>query len=138
MRGTLRPTTFASYEMVITKRLIPSLGKLLLTALTPEHVNRLYGELRGRGLSEKTLMNVHIVLRRALKDAVAWGYAPKNMAALANKPQEQGQIRHWCLPGRGAGVGRGAGRRSDCPGLSTGDLDDPQGHLPAGDPHAHG
>jgi hypothetical protein len=34
------------------------------------------GRRDGKGLAPKTVRNIHVLLRRALKDAARWGYVP--------------------------------------------------------------
>lgn len=49
-----------------------------------QHVERY---LAGRPLAANTVRRVHATLHRALRDAVAWGYAARNPAAAAAKPR---------------------------------------------------
>jgi integrase len=67
-----------------------------LQRLAPAHLNGLYAELlaNGRldgtgGLSPKTVREVHVILHKALKDAVRWGRATRNIAALADLPSQR-------------------------------------------------
>jgi hypothetical protein len=53
-----------------------------LQRLTAPRIASFYGELLtsgrrdGKGLTPKTVRNVHTLLHRALKDAARWGYVP--------------------------------------------------------------
>ncbi|MDQ3877025.1 MAG: hypothetical protein M3290_01555 [Actinomycetota bacterium] len=91
---TVRPTTFVSYAGHVRLHIIPHLGDIPLGELTPQHLNRLYAELRARGrlnrqkgLSPATVRLVHTTLRRALKDAVRWGYRADSPADGADAPR---------------------------------------------------
>jgi integrase len=83
----------------------PAIGSLLLQAVTPDQLSKLYRELhqsggrQGRPLAPATVRRVHATLHRALKDAVAWGYLLRNPAAVAMKPKQRSvgstQMRVW-------------------------------------------
>ena len=81
MRLNVRPSTWASYQGLLEAYVIPTLGGVELQQLTPAHLTSLYQELlasgrrhRPGGLAPKTVRNVHVLIHRALKDAVRWGY----------------------------------------------------------------
>ncbi len=60
--------------------LIPTLGRVKLSALTPAHVRGLYREKLDAGLASRTVQYIHTTLHKALKDAVADGLVPKNVS----------------------------------------------------------
>lgn len=71
----LRPETKASYEMHIRIHLKPDLGKTRLNKLTTHQIQHLYNKLiNERGLSPKTVKNVHGALHAALEQAKINGY----------------------------------------------------------------
>ena len=71
----LRPETKASYEMHIRIHLKPDLGKIRLNKLTTHQIQHLYNKLiKERGLSPKTVKNVHGALHAALEQAKINGY----------------------------------------------------------------
>ncbi len=81
-----------AHERIIKLHIGPRLGSRTLQSLTPMMVNTFYQELmRGDGLkkplSDKTVRNVHVVLRKALADAVNDGLIQRNVAALARPPR---------------------------------------------------
>lgn len=82
----LRPTTRKAYEIFIRVHIVPGLGTAQLADLTPAMVNRFYRSLMEKGLSPKSVRNVHAILRRALEDAVRWGRVARNVAAHADAP----------------------------------------------------
>lgn len=92
-RPRIRPTTWASYERALRCHILPDLGELPLQRLTPATLNTLYAKLlatttsRGKLMSPKTVRNTHVVLRRALQDAVRWNLVPRNAADLADPPR---------------------------------------------------
>jgi integrase len=71
----LRPETKASYEMHIRIHLKPDLGKIRLNKLTTHQIQHLYNKLiNERGLSPKTVKNIHGALHAALEQAKINGY----------------------------------------------------------------
>ena len=94
VKGTLRPTTYASYTMLATQHIIPRLGTLQLQNLSAAAINALYAYLaeEGRvrsegGLSPSSVRRVHAVLHRACRDAVRWGRLTVNPVDAADPPK---------------------------------------------------
>ncbi len=71
-------TTISHYRWVATKRLVPSLGKLFLSDLKSETVQRCYDSLIASGLSRHAVHCAHKVLRISLNHAVKLGYIGRN------------------------------------------------------------
>jgi integrase len=89
--------TRVSYENIVNNHIVPRIGRHRLAALTQRHINAFYQDLlrEGRadgkgGLSVKTVRNIHIVLHRALRDAVSAGKLPANPASGAELPSGRG------------------------------------------------
>lgn len=105
IRASVRPSTLNSYESLIALHIRPAIGSVLLPKLTSARLNSLYSDLveSGRkdghgGLSPKTVRNVHIVLRKALGDAVRWNLLTRNPAEYANPPKlnsGRGEMKTW-------------------------------------------
>jgi integrase len=87
VRGTVKETTYANYSYIIRVHISPALGRLKLKSLTPAHVRGFYGEKARTNLSSATVKKMHIVLRRALSQAVSEGLAPRNAADSVKPPQ---------------------------------------------------
>jgi integrase len=90
----LRPSTLSNYRTHIRTCVLPTLGPIPLQQLSPAHLNAFYqallsrGRLRdGHGMAPKTVQNVHAILHRALKDAMRWGYAARNVADAVDPPK---------------------------------------------------
>lgn len=101
-RTRVRPTTWASYERALRCQVVPELGELPLQRLTPAALNSLYAKLlstpgrHGRPLAPKSVRNAHVVLRRALQDAVRWNLIARNPADLADAPRtSRVEMRVW-------------------------------------------
>ena len=94
VRAAVRPTTWTTYRIYAEAHVIPALGHIPLQALTAGHLNRLYTDLaeHGRrdgrgGLKPKSVRHVHVLLHKALSDAVRWGLVARNVAGAADPPR---------------------------------------------------
>ncbi len=85
--ATLRPRTATEYRHAVSSYLAPAFGRVPLGQLTPQRVQALYAELSDRGLSPKTIGNVHCVLHKALDDAFRWRLVSVNVASLVRPPR---------------------------------------------------
>lgn len=100
-KSALRSGTFDSYELAIRRYIVPRIGKVPLQDLRATHIRQLYARLaedgreRGGGLSEKSIHNCHVCLRKALADAVTDGLIVKNPAHAAHKLPERPEITSW-------------------------------------------
>lgn len=103
--SSLRESTLHGYRSAIRIYVNPRLGETRLQALTPDQLNAFYGDLlrEGRrdgksGLSPKTVHNVHVMLHKALHDAVRWGHLPRNVAEFSDPPKQTSSgkaMRTW-------------------------------------------
>jgi len=94
VRRDAEPKTYEGYAY--TAGLIkPSLGKVPLDKLTPQHVQKLLNELlerggeAGTGLSPRTVQYARATLRRALGQALKWGLVTRNVATLVEPPKSR-------------------------------------------------
>ena len=61
VRGTVRPSTYRRYEQLCRGHIVPALGNLQLTALSPAHVQRFYRaklDAGLRGCADRQVANV--------------------------------------------------------------------------------
>jgi integrase len=79
----VRRSTWLTYKGYITNHLVPGLGRIKLTDLSPQQVNSFLTAKASSGLSPQTRHHLRAVLRSALHDAVSWGLLERNAAALA-------------------------------------------------------
>jgi len=88
VRDTVRQRTFERYESIVRVHIKPSLGRVKLGALTPNHVRRLYRQKLDSGLAPRTVNYIHTTLHKALKDAVSDALIPRNAAGVkAPRPE---------------------------------------------------
>ncbi len=81
--------TQRDYRGKAYRYLIPALGTLPLTALRPEHVQGLYADLLGRGLSRRTVLHTHRILKEALSHAVKWRLVARNVCDAVDAPRPE-------------------------------------------------
>jgi integrase len=94
VRGSVRASTYTSYEGQVRRYIIPAIGRIKLGKLTPAHIQHLYREMQDRGLSTRTVQYTHAVLRRALKQAKRWGMVDRNVAEDVDPPRlKRGEIQ---------------------------------------------
>jgi integrase len=98
-----RPRTVESYAETVKRYIKPSIGRIELTKLTPEHVSAMLATLQARGtLSPTTVRYSHVVLRAALGRALKTGRVYRNVASLVDPPA---RIRREMTPLTAAQVG---------------------------------
>jgi hypothetical protein len=104
-RMNLRLSTWTGYRNIIELHVIPRVGRLPLRRLRAHHLESLYADLltSGRrdgrgGLDPKTVLEVHVVLHKALRDACKRGLVVRNVASDAEAPRRRrpdGELRAW-------------------------------------------
>jgi integrase len=106
-QATIRPSTLASYRMNVESHLAPALGSVPLQALTAATLNAFYSDMladgrkHGRGgLSARTVRYTHMILRRALSDAVRQQLLVRNVADSASppRPRATAAMKTWSGP----------------------------------------
>lgn len=98
-----RENTLDEWRSHIRNHLVPHLGKVRIQALGPQQIRAMYAQLRqdghqvtGRGLSAKSVWNVHVCLRRALTDAVTDKLIVANPATgLMRRPDPEKDVDFW-------------------------------------------
>lgn len=86
-RMDLSPTTLRTYRAQVKQTIRPRLGKVVLTRLTPKHLDDLYGQMKEEGRSPKTIRNHHAIISSALHQAVRWEWVRENVADKAKPPR---------------------------------------------------
>jgi integrase len=87
VKGTVKETTYANYSYIIRTHICPALGRMQLKSLTPAHVRGFYGEKARSDLSPATVKKMHVVLRKALSQAVSDGLISRNAADSVKTPR---------------------------------------------------
>jgi integrase len=86
-RQELSPTTIRTYRAQVEQTIRPRLGKVVLAKLTAKHLDDLYGSMKDRGVSPKTIRNHHAIISSALHQAVRWDWLRENVADRAKPPR---------------------------------------------------
>ncbi len=87
VKGTVRESTFERYEYAIGPHIKPALGCMKLKSLTPAHVRGFYREKLDAGLASATVHKMHVVLHKALDQAVADGLIRRNPTGALKLPR---------------------------------------------------
>ncbi|HHV75739.1 MAG TPA: site-specific integrase [Thermoanaerobacterium sp.] len=84
--GVNASTTCNQYEDIVNLHIIPAIGDIPLTKLTPQHLQRLYKQKQEAGY-RRVPRQCHAILHRALEQAAKWGLIPRNPADLVDAPR---------------------------------------------------
>jgi integrase len=87
VRDTVRTSTYERNKQIVDLHVVPALGRLKLKALTPAQVRWFYREKLDRGLSSATVHKMHVVLHKALDQAVRDSLIPRNVTEAVKVPQ---------------------------------------------------
>jgi integrase len=74
-------------ESIFKRYFGETIGYKKLEKLHTLDIQKVYGEMLGRGLSPLTIRHAHSVLNCSLRQAVKWGLLPRNPAELAELPK---------------------------------------------------
>ncbi len=88
----LARSTWDGYRRKIDRHIMPTLGKVAIRRLRPHHLEALYDQklhpTDGRKpLAPKTVLEIHLIIRGALNDAVRRGIVTRNVAFVAHAPK---------------------------------------------------
>lgn len=84
--ATLAPSTRADWDSVIRVHLRPALGDIVLWKLTARHCDQLYARMAHQGTGASRVRCAHVVLHRAVAQAVRWGWLARNPVSAATRP----------------------------------------------------
>jgi integrase len=87
VKGSVKLITHQSYEMLVNKHVVPALGNIRLSKLTPAHLQGFHRSKLDEGLSRRTVQYLHVVLHRAFKQALRWGLVTRNVAEAVDPPK---------------------------------------------------
>ena len=88
--------TQQGYLHYVRRHINPTLGHVRLQSLTPSQIQGMYGDMLGKGLSARTVLHCHRVLKGALKHAILWGDLTRSPANGATPPRpEKTELQSW-------------------------------------------
>jgi len=91
----VRPTTYRSYKDTVTLHVMPHIGHIVLTRLSPTDVQKMMRALTSGGAKPPTVRYAVRVLRIALNDAARMELIGRNAAALVKPPKAE---KHRVVP----------------------------------------
>ena len=80
------PNTVYGYERVYERNVRPTLGKVAVTKVNTKMLTDLYGAHQARGLSARSVYQVHACLSSMFTQACRWGWRDTNPAQWAEPP----------------------------------------------------
>lgn len=84
---SVKPRTQEAYRSILCTHIRPELGAIKLEALNAHTIQHFYNGLSQKGLSAKTVKNVHGVLHELLQQAVRIGYLRMNPSDACTLPR---------------------------------------------------
>lgn len=97
----VRPRTLDTYRGYVRTWVEPSIGRIRLSRLRPEHIEAMYDAMRDAGRADATVRQVHAIVKRALTDAVQRQRLLRSPADIAEAPAVP-KSRHAYLPAEDA------------------------------------
>lgn len=89
VEGRGAPGTVTAYTTVVRRHIVPVLGRKPLAKLTAQDVHALIRDRERTGLSARTVRQILVIFRMALKQAVLWDLIPRNVATLVSPPKSR-------------------------------------------------
>jgi integrase len=84
----LSPTTLREYRRLVERHISPALGEKQLRKLRADQLDGFYRSLvADKGLSERSVKQVHAIIHRALSTAARWEWVGANVASAARPPK---------------------------------------------------
>ncbi len=84
---SVKPRSHHTYAGVVRRDVTPTLGRVVLSKLTAQHLQRLYADKLKAGLSPTTVRHMHAVIHKPLDSAVRLDLVQRNVADLVHPPR---------------------------------------------------
>lgn len=81
-KPAIKLTTYAKYRRLLDNHILPEIGHIQLRKLSPEHLERLYAKKTREGLSASIVRHIHVIIHKALEQAVRKRYVGQNVSDL--------------------------------------------------------
>lgn len=85
-KNSIRFSSWKRYEQICRSHIIPEIGHLKLSKLTPVIIQDLYRK-KSLSLSSRTIVYIHTTLHKALDQAFRWSLISKNVTELVDRPK---------------------------------------------------
>lgn len=96
VKPRVRPKTFKYYDEAVRLHIVPHIGKVRLSKLTPANVMAMNVAIQAT--STRNAVKAHQALQKALTDAMRWGMIARNVAELVDRPKHLTQTRGALTP----------------------------------------
>ncbi len=97
-RPRVSQRTADGYAGLLERYIRTPLGSNKLDGIKALDIQRVYGEMQGRGLSARVVRHTHSALHNALKQAVKWGMIARNPSDLVELPKVPHKERRVMSP----------------------------------------
>jgi integrase len=87
VRPSIRPSTYNRYGEIIRLRIVPQIGGIPLSRLSPAHVQGMLASLERVGVSPRGRQMAFDELHHALDQGVQWGMIPRNVCDAVTRPR---------------------------------------------------
>ena len=87
IENSVRPKTIDAYRKIVRIHIAPDLGMIKMKDLSPRQIQALYSKKLESGMSPRTVVLIHAVLRRALNQALISGMIGVNPSLAVIRPK---------------------------------------------------
>ena len=87
IRSQVRISTYRRYGDYVNNHLIPGIGQITLAKLRAPMLHAFYNKKLAEGLSTTTVHSMHMVLHKALQDALQMGLVQRNVTEMLKPPK---------------------------------------------------
>ncbi|MGG1618214.1 tyrosine-type recombinase/integrase [Paenibacillus sp. NRS-1781] len=91
--------TMTTYSSMINNHILPALGHLAISSITPRHIQDFYNDLHSNGkLSDENIQKCHTIINESMKKAASWEMISKNPVSLVERPKaRKKEMQVWTL-----------------------------------------
>ena len=86
-KPSVRRSTYHRYSDIVRRRIVPHIGGIPLSRLSPLHVQGMLSALEREGVSARGRQMVYDELHHALAQAVRWNMVPRNVCDAVTRPR---------------------------------------------------
>ena len=84
---SVHPHTLQQYRQIVLQHIAPTLGGMKLKDLRPDQIQGLYNQKLVGGMNARSVIMIHAVLHRSLKQALKWGIVGRNPVDAVTRPR---------------------------------------------------
>jgi len=88
-KASVRLRTYQRYEGQLRRHVLPALGTMQLSKVTPQHIQTFYTQKLQSGLAPQTVRLLHAMLHKAFDYAVSVGLLARNVCDLVSLPRTE-------------------------------------------------